>query len=147
MKRFRRILVVPVTSGVEPPPALHEAVALAALSGAELRMLGHLDDPVPPEGGGPAPEESVLIRDAQRSTYRARLQAWAEHVGAPDMPIEVTSATSYVTSRTGRIVVSVSSRVANALGLRPPSRSQPASVDGVVTQPCTSAAICGVVQV
>lgn len=91
MKRFRRILVVPVTAGHEPPAALHEAVALAALSGAELHMLGHLDEPVPPEGGGPTPEETLLIREAQRSSYMERLRGWADQVGAADLPIEVTS--------------------------------------------------------
>jgi hypothetical protein len=43
MRRFRRILVVPVTGAAESPAALIEAVRLAEASGAEVRMIGHLD--------------------------------------------------------------------------------------------------------
>ncbi|MEQ8840833.1 MAG: universal stress protein [Acidimicrobiales bacterium] len=43
MRRFKRILVVPVTAGSAPPAALTEAVVLAEASGAEVRVLGHLD--------------------------------------------------------------------------------------------------------
>ena len=43
MRRFRRILVVPVTNAAEPPPALIEAVRLAEASGADVKVLGHLD--------------------------------------------------------------------------------------------------------
>ena len=90
MRRFRSILVVPVTNRPEPPPALKEAAALARTSGAKVQIVGHLPSSSAAESGT-ATREHAAFRDALVSAYRDRLSSWAAHVGAPDLPIEIVS--------------------------------------------------------
>lgn len=90
MRRFRSILVVPVTARPEPPPALIEAVALAESSGASVEILGHVPDGPVIERDGLAPDRSSF-REAHLAGYRRLCSTWAEAVGTPDMPIRVVS--------------------------------------------------------
>lgn len=90
MRRFRNILVVPVTRRTEAPPGLREAVALADASGAYLRLLGHIDDGQNLldsrswQPGGPDLRRALI--DAQTR----RLNTWATEVGRPDLEIAVS---------------------------------------------------------
>lgn len=90
MKRFQRILVVPVTDGPEPPAALREAFALAAASGAEVKILGHVPDPPACERRLDGEEHHVL-RKAVSAAVEDRLSEWVESLGAPAVPVEIAT--------------------------------------------------------
>lgn len=91
MKRFRSILVVPVTTNSSvPPEALREALALAETSGADVRILGHLPDAPPCESNIDNPAQQ-LLRRATATAYENRLAGWASSLGAPDIDIEIVS--------------------------------------------------------
>jgi nucleotide-binding universal stress UspA family protein len=90
MRRFRSILVVPVTGRPDPPAALQEALALAETSGADVRVLGHLPD-LPACERGIVLREQALLRDAAAKSYADRLAGWATALGAPSLPIAVAS--------------------------------------------------------
>jgi len=91
MKRFRSILVVPVsTDRSVPPDALREALTLAETSGAELRILGHLPDPPACETNASIPAQA-LLREAEARAYEKRLTGWVESVGAPALEIDISS--------------------------------------------------------
>lgn len=90
MKRFRRILVVPVTTRSEPPAALHEALTLASMSGAQVRILGHLADVPVCEQHLDNPHQ-VRMRMAVSAAATARLVSWASALDAPELIVEMSS--------------------------------------------------------
>jgi nucleotide-binding universal stress UspA family protein len=77
VKRFKRILLVPVAGRSEAPRALSEAATLATQSGAEVDLLGLLDEP-------PAALRNPLVE-----ALTARLAEWADEVGRPSMSVDV----------------------------------------------------------
>jgi len=89
MRRFRRILVVPVTASSDPPAALTEAVALAEASGADVRVLGHLDplSDVEQQAADAAGIADLLDRAA--SAVEQRLAGWVERIDAASVSVEV----------------------------------------------------------
>lgn len=90
MRRFRNIVVVPLTNRPEAPPALREAVALARTSGAELRILGHMPSPRPCETSLDL-EELRQFLEASTAAHAERLAGWARDVGEPGLHIDVVS--------------------------------------------------------
>ncbi len=89
MKRFRSILIVPITQGVEPPPGLFEAVELAEKSGARLAMATHLDDRSDALLGGGHHELLAALHERERESLVDRLSRWAQHAERPDIVVEV----------------------------------------------------------
>lgn len=90
MRRFQRILVVPVTDRSEPPAALHEALSLAKSSGAQVRVLGHLPEVPESERQLDNPQQ-VQLRMAATGAYTERLRGWAAALDAPDLLVDVAS--------------------------------------------------------
>lgn len=90
MRRFRNIVVVPLTNRPEAPPALREAVSLARASGAELQILGHMPSPPPCETGLEL-EELRQFLEASTAAHAEQLAGWARDVGEPGLRIEVAS--------------------------------------------------------
>ena len=89
MRRFRSILVVPLTNQIEPPPALAEAVALAALSGAETTILGHHRHRASYEPGSDVPAVAALRKGLLFGTSE-RLKRWADSAGPVKPKVEIT---------------------------------------------------------
>lgn len=85
MRRFRRILVVPVTAASEPPAALTEAVTLAEGSGAEVRVLGHLDPLSEAEQRAADAAGVGDLLDRVASAVERRITEWTAQVdGSPE---------------------------------------------------------------
>ena len=89
MRRFRRILVVPVTASPEPPAALIEAVALAEASGAEVRMLGQIE-PLGEAEQRAADEVGVGdLLERVVDVVERRMRGWTARIDAPSVSIDV----------------------------------------------------------
>ena len=91
MKRFRSILVIPVTSRADPPTALTEAVSLAENSGAHVKMLGHLPDVPASQWSATPRDRRSAFRQHQIDVLRDRLVAWSEQVSDGLLEVEVSS--------------------------------------------------------
>lgn len=102
MRRFRSILVVPVTSRAEPPTALTEAVSLAETSGARVKMLGHLPDVPASQWAATPRDRRAAFRQQQIDLLQNRLLAWSEQVSDGRLEVEVS---------TGSLPVEVADRV------------------------------------
>ena len=89
MRRFRRILVVPVTNAAEPPAALVEAMALAEASGAEVSVLGHLDPLSNTEQQAADAAGVGDLHDRVLEAVSDRLRGWTEQIGAGSVAVDV----------------------------------------------------------
>ena len=92
MKRFRSILVVPVTTRPDPPTALTEAVALAEASGAEVGLMGHLADVSASQMEATPREHRARLRQHQVDFLTDRLTGWVEQVSDRRVPVEIVGA-------------------------------------------------------
>ena len=92
MKRFRSILVVPVTTRSDPPTALTEAVALAKASGAEVGLMGHLADVPASQLEATPREQRSQLRRHQVDFLTDRLTGWVEQVSDRRVPVEIVGA-------------------------------------------------------
>jgi nucleotide-binding universal stress UspA family protein len=89
MRRFRRILVVPVTASADAPAALTEAVALAEVSGADVRVLGHLDPLSDVEQQAAEAAGVVDLLDRVTSAVEQRMAEWIAQIDGPPVSVEV----------------------------------------------------------
>ncbi len=89
MKRFRSILIVPITQGTEPPPGLFEAVELADRYGASLAMLTHLDDRPDLLLGGRHVDLLARLHRVGHDTLVERMTEWAGQTARPDIETTV----------------------------------------------------------
>lgn len=91
MRRFQNILVVPLTGRAEPPPALEEAFTLARVSGAQLRILDHLDAEPDSQRAIELQEDLPGLRTEMITALSQRLERWTRGLPGPQPEIEVSA--------------------------------------------------------